>query len=169
MCQWKIEYSYCVNYEEELVLCPISAANLLTDILTDFVPVFEEKNITLQLTECCMEKVLGDAEIFQHIVQNLLKNALQYTTGNVTVSLKKVESNSETMVQLAVKNPVEEECDLKVERIFDRFYTGNVPGKQSTGLGLTIVKLLTEKMGGRVAASLENGMFEVDVLLATKL
>lgn len=40
--------------------------------------------------------------------------------------------------------------------LFDRFYTVE-NAKGSTGLGISIARLLTEKMGGSIAASWNNG------------
>lgn len=162
-------YSYWVNQEEERTLQPVNAANLLSDILTDFVPVFEEKGIRLQLRSHCMVKILGDETLFRHIIQNLLNNALQHTIGDVEVSLERLSHGSEQMVCITVDNPVDKDCDLEISHVFDRFYTGNTPGKHSTGLGLTIVKLLVEKMEGEVTASLEAEHFAVKVYLKETL
>ena len=41
-------------------------------------------------------------------------------------------------------------------RLFDRFYTVET-ARNSTGLGLSIAKLLTEKLGGTITAEYENG------------
>ena len=38
-----------------------------------------------------------------------------------------------------------------VERLFDRFYTVET-GRNSTGLGLSIARTLTERIGGKIEA-----------------
>lgn len=45
---------------------------------------------------------------------------------------------------------------VQTERLFDRFFTVETGGG-STGLGLSIAKLLTEKMGGSIAAEYREG------------
>lgn len=46
--------------------------------------------------------------------------------------------------------------EMEAGKLFDRFYTvENVKG--STGLGLSIARLLTEKMGGSITASWNDG------------
>ena len=51
---------------------------------------------------------------------------------------------------------------VSVERLFDRFYTVET-GRNSTGLGLSIAKLLTERMGGSISAVYVEGMLEITV------
>ncbi len=48
--------------------------------------------------------------------------------------------------------------------MFGRFYTNDKARKKSTGLGLSIVKLLTEQLEGKVSASLENQMICISVV-----
>lgn len=40
---------------------------------------------------------------------------------------------------------------VQAEKLFDRFYTVET-GRNATGLGLSIAKILTEEMGGRISA-----------------
>ena len=45
-------------------------------------------------------------------------------------------------------------------RLFDRFYTVEA-ARNSTGLGLSIAKELTQRMGGEMGAELHNGRLTV--------
>ncbi len=54
---------------------------------------------------------------------------------------------------------------IDVNRLFDRFYTSDQARSNSTGLGLSIVRILTEQMGGRARASLEGDLLEICVEL----
>lgn len=44
---------------------------------------------------------------------------------------------------------------VEVGRLFDRFYTVEA-SRSSTGLGLSIAKVLTERMGGTISAQYQN-------------
>ena len=49
---------------------------------------------------------------------------------------------------------------LQTEKLFDRFYTVEA-ARRSTGLGLSIARDLTERMGGKISARYENGSLTV--------
>lgn len=51
--------------------------------------------------------------------------------------------------------------EIRVGRLFDRFYTVESASADSTGLGLSIAKVLTEQMGGEISAEYEDGMIRV--------
>ena len=51
---------------------------------------------------------------------------------------------------------------VQTERLFDRFYTVET-ARSSTGLGLSIAKLLTEEMGGVITATYEDGQLHIRV------
>ncbi|MFG1495277.1 ATP-binding protein [Saccharospirillum sp. HFRX-1] len=112
--------------------------------------------------------VITDEKRLRQILINLLSNAVKYTqSGSVTVDIhyrNQVADFSITDTGAGIP-------DTALERIFDPFErvrnadTPNLPG---TGLGLTIVKLLTEIMGGNLNVESELGTgsrFNVSLML----
>lgn len=158
------EYSYWLNYEEPVLLHRVNITNLVTDIMTDFVPVFEENGISMKLEDDTVRKGIGDEELLKRIMQNLMKNCIQYAVGEVTVSIREEDGDAfgkEQRIWVLVSNPVAADCSLDADLVFQRFYVGNAARNQSTGLGLSIVKLLVEKMHGEVLAEREEDVFRV--------
>lgn len=99
-------------------------------------------------------------ESIERALINLINNAIKYTPngGQVEVSVRAMAENKE--LKVAVKDNgigIPEEC---MENIFDRFYRveKKVHTIKGTGLGLTIVKNIVEKHGGRVAVESEIGL-----------
>lgn len=52
-----------------------------------------------------------------------------------------------------------------IPHLFDRFYTTDQSRtKKTTGLGLAIAQRLVTRMGGQIVASLQNGIFAIQVV-----
>lgn len=165
------EYSYWMNREQEVSLHPVNITNLVTDTMTDFIPVFEEKGISMGLEDDEIWKAMADEELLKRVMQNLLKNCLQYAVGEVRVSItEEWTAGSEgkepaARVRVCVGNPIAEDSKLDASAIFQRFYVEQEARNQSTGLGLSIVKLLVESMQGEVFAAREEDWFSVGFFL----
>ncbi len=110
-----------------------------------------EKSITItcNLTEP-LPNVRGNPIRLRQVVDNLLVNAIKYTTegGQVTVDMKSEEDHLIIKISdTGVGIPLPDQA-----HIFEKFYrASNAPrGVQGTGLGLAIVKSIVESHGGRI-------------------
>jgi signal transduction histidine kinase len=85
-----------------------------------------------------------------------VSNVLKHASGSVQISLKE-ESSS---IVFTIRNKTDVMTEQDVERIFDRFYTGDTArNKKGTGLGLSIAQSLMKKMNGELFATLKNHQF----------
>lgn len=89
------------------------------------------------------------------IFSNILSNALKYSDGDLRVTMD--ESGVITF-----SNSANSLDPVTVGRLFDRFYTVET-AHNSTGLGLSIAKLLTERMGGTIRANYQDGNLNITV------
>lgn len=178
------EYSYWRNQEQDILLKMVNVTNLLTDCMTDFIPMFEEKGLTMRLEQDTIYKAFAEEELFRRVMQNLLKNCLQYSVGEVVVSIAQNgaaplmrDADGATnrskdcafgdRICICVQNPIVEDSKLDPDKIFQRFYVEREERNHSTGLGLSIVKLLVEKMQGEVFAFREGNLLRVGFYLKT--
>jgi len=94
--------------------------------------------------------VLGTREGLEHVVQNLVDNAVKYGKGT---PVKVHATTIGARVRLAIEDAGPGIPEGHEERIFERFYrvdSGRSRDRGGTGLGLAIVKSQVEAMGGRV-------------------
>lgn len=97
----------------------------------------------------------GDFGRIREILDNLINNAVKYTKrgGEVRVELDFNENNGMFLVAVSDEGPGLTEKDM--QKLFGRFSRGSATptgGETSTGLGLSIVKLMIEELGGRTWA-----------------
>ena len=89
------------------------------------------------------------------VLSNLITNAVRYSDGDLSIVL-----TEEGRISLA--NTASKLDEVQVGQLFDRFYTVE-SARSSTGLGLSIAKVLTEHMGGRIYASYEGKRLTITI------
>lgn len=143
-----------VSSEEELVPEKVDLVGALEESLLSFFGVMEQRGIQpeIHLPEGPMYRQL-DRSALSRVFANIISNALKYTDGDFAVSM---DGNG----NMNFSNRAKKLDPVAVGRLFDRFYTLE-SSRNSTGLGLSIAKLLTEKMGGTIGASWENQILRI--------
>jgi len=136
----------------------VDLSALVSTICAPLVAVFEEKRRSLAVS-LPDRPVLAEADPmrFAQVVSNLMQNALKFTRegGHVQVSLAVEDGRA----ILRVRDDGIGIAPEVLERVFDLFAQGDgAPARREAGLGigLTLVRRLTELQGGTVAASSEG-------------
>lgn len=92
--------------------------------------------------------VSADKNRLLQITENLINNARKYAKSDIHVSF----TQSEELVKIHFRDYGSGIPDEDMPFIFDKFYRGkNCGSEQGSGLGLYIVKYITEKMNGNVS------------------
>ena len=108
------------------------------------------------------EHVVGDADRLEQALQNLAANALRHTRDEGEVALSSSHTPEGTLLTVRDTGP-----GIPLEHlplIFDRFYKADAARRavSGSGLGLSIVKAIVERHGGRITARNDGGaVFEI--------
>lgn len=134
----------------------IDLVRALESCLLSFYGAMQEKSIfpCISLPEEPVWREL-DADALGRVFSNLISNAIKYSDGDLTVTMQK---NGRT----TFANTAGALTPVMVGKLFDRFYTVET-NRDSTGLGLSIARLLTERMGGKIEADYRDGRLSVSV------
>ncbi len=139
-------------------------SNLLMNLITENSPTLEHEKIHLEISLPDHSVFLcSDQSMIERILQNLLTNAIRYSTGTIEIALTQETKNN---IMLSIKNSVQNAAEIDASRLFERFYTADRSRHNGgTGLGLAVVKLLTEKLDGSISAEPQNDMLIVTLRL----
>ena len=136
--------------EFALEIQSVEAAELTRNILIDWIPIFEDKQVDydIDISEQPV-RVRLDIDSYMRIINNLIQNVIAHSHADkIKISLSKKENSMELL--LADNGVGIEKEDLK--HIFERLYKCDKGrSEKGSGLGLSIVHQLVEKMGGSIA------------------
>ena len=140
----------------QLKLTKFSILNAIAQVKSILSPLASEKKLDLRFEADgpIPEKINSDSTKLQHILLNLLGNAIKFTSqGNVTLKTKLTQENSESVMQFSVIDTGIGMSPEEVQHLFEPFtqvdssITRRFGG---TGLGLTLAKQLAQALGGDV-------------------
>ena len=154
-------YSVLTATADELHTEPVCLNDVLEQSLAAAYGALSARGITpsVQLPE---EKVIRplDATALRRVFDNILSNAAKYSDGDLDVVLTPDG-------EVTFSNRASALSRVEAARLFDRFYTVD-SARGSTGLGLSIAKLLTEKLHGTISADYENETLRICIAFPTE-
>lgn len=126
----------------------ISVHSVYREILEEFMPLVEQKRIDIG--------VIGELDSFLWIdefdlismIKNLVDNAIRYTPENGKIDLYVRETNTTISLYIQDTGP-----GIKLEerlRIFDPFYRVLGNDQIGSGIGLSIVKAISDRLGAQI-------------------
>lgn len=153
-------YSVVLSVQEEK-LEKLSLNRILEDSLIASWSNLEQRGITPVI---CIPQTpvirLLDSSSLSRVFANILSNAVKYSDGDLQVTLTEAGA-------ITFSNHAAALTPVTVKKLFDRFYTVE-SSNASTGLGLSIARLLTERMGGSIDAAYEEGELHITVQFPPK-
>ena len=132
----------------------VNLRGLVEEALLSYCGAMEQRGMepTIQLPEGRVERNL-DPTTAGRVLSNIISNALKYSAGDFAVTM-----TPDGVITFA--NSAPDLNPVLVQRLFDRFFTVET-ARHSTGLGLSIAKLLTQQMEGTLEAKYQEGQLVI--------
>jgi signal transduction histidine kinase len=137
--------------EMELRREPVPAADLVDVCLERARPLAENKRIQLVRDEVAEAWVLGDQELMEYALYNLINNAIKYSPRDTAVRVGGLIS--EGRLRLFVRDQGIGMDEREAAQIFQKFYRtkrAEASGEAGTGIGLSIVDQIVANHGGKM-------------------
>jgi two-component system OmpR family sensor kinase len=137
---------------ERCEMRPVALDSAAKEVVADLVPHAFDRGIDLGFALVEPLNVRAEPVMLATMVRNLLDNALRFTPRAGSIDIGVYRDDEAAILQIEDTGPGIAPCDL--ERIFEPFFRGSRPEGDGSGLGLSIVKRVVERLGGSIA--LEN-------------
>lgn len=136
---------------------PIVLNRCLEESISAMYASLKQKHITpeISIPDQKVSRMLN-RNALTRIFGNIISNAVKYSDDDLIIALSEEG-------EITFANHASQLDEIKVGLLFDRFYTVETASAESTGLGLSIAKVLTEQMGGEIAAEYKDGMIQVKI------
>jgi len=139
-------------------LAPVDVDGALQAAAELVAPAAAEKGVAVAREGESGLAVSADARALEHVLVNLLDNAVKYTPRGGRVALSAGREEGRVVIEVADSGPGIER--QHVARLFERFYradAGRSRDQGGTGVGLAIVKHLVQAQGGEVGVETGSG------------
>ena len=136
----------------------LDLAAVTRDVWGALDPRPREAEVSLDLRIPEGHTVFADPEALQHILRNLLDNAIRYAPAGTAVLVS--SSHEEDLDRIVVEDCGPGIPTEQIKRVFERFYRVDAARSREaggTGLGLSIVKHMTAAHGGDAGVESEVG------------
>ncbi len=150
------KYSVMLSNDESEEKEDVIVNQVLEDSIMGYYAALTEKGIVpkIHITEKKIIRRVNRSSL-SRIFSNLINNAIKYSDGDLDIAL--LDSGEIKFSNTAVRlTPVQ------VEHLFDRFYTVET-ARNSTGLGLSIARTLTEKSDGSITAKKTGNKLVIEI------
>ena len=156
-----------------LDLEPVDLQVLLQNCVSWLADFSHERGVTIKCEPTHPMVVSGNRESLQHVLMNLLDNAVRYSQTGALVFCRLRQDAQEGHVFVEVDDQGKGMTEYELSQVFKPYYTGEnaQPNREEkgAGLGLTLVKHIVEAHRGQLnLTSAVNRGTHVRVLLPQK-
>ncbi len=150
-----LNYSEIISGKIVLKEDGVDFSELFEEAFNQIKPIAEEKNIELSKhNQLDHHLIRGDREKLKIVIDNLLTNAVKFTSGSGKIEIKVFESKND--IQMTVKDNGRGISPEFLPYIFERYKQADNPNIRDyggLGLGLTISKHIVNLHRGKITAA----------------
>ena len=147
---------------------PVNLSDLATELVESLEPIFADADKTLTVDIAPNLSVIGDGDLLTQMLINLLENVLDHGRDGAQAWLH-IKARGER-ISFIVGDDGPGIPTSRTEQVFERFFrvdsSRNTPGN---GLGLSLVKAISELHGGGVELIKSNPGAEFEIMLPISL
>lgn len=133
----------------------VSMAELVQDLVQQFKPIADQKEITIETIypENPHAKIYADIGLLDRALSNLIDNAIRHTPERGTVKIQMIEEGKDVRLEITDSGKGIPAADIP--HVFDRFYQVDKSRSNSSGagLGLSIAKKILELHGAKITVN----------------
>ena len=150
---------------------PVEVMHCLEDAIAQVQHKIQEKNITLRMDiPNDSYSLLGEEDAVIQILYHLLDNAIgaSHEDGEVIIIMREQINEPNNYLMISVADSGDGIPPTDIQRIFQRTYSGDkvtIQGISDGGIGLSMVRSMSENLGGRVWVDSEVGEGSVFTIL----
>ena len=146
-----LELSKLDSGKKELQVAKGDLDVLLNDVSQSFELLAKQNSLQFSAKITEIKNAWFDSDVFEKIINNLFSNAIKYTSKNGTIYFEALTTKKGEVVMYFI-NDIDEIQEKDTSKIFNRFYQIN-SNSEGSGIGLSLVKELTNLTHGSIAAS----------------
>ncbi|EQF26449.1 his Kinase A domain protein [Clostridioides difficile CD160] len=135
-------------------------AELSRNILKDWIPIFYEKKLDFEIDIPEKQLMVNlDSDGYSRVVNNLVQNVIDHSQAS---QIKITMSEDSKMVLFCVEDNGVGIAKENLQHIFERLYKCDKGrSEKGSGLGLSIVSQMVERMSGKISVESEIGKYTV--------
>ena len=122
---------------------------IIKESIKNVSPLCDLRNVNIEFNAKDKSKIVCDAKWQIEAITNIIKNAIDHSKNNSTVTINLSNNNVYSMIEIIDKGEGISKKDIS--HIFERFYKGENATSDSIGIGLALAKTIIEEDNGSIS------------------
>ena len=122
---------------------------IIKESIKNVSPLCDLRNVNIEFNAKDKSKIVCDAKWQIEAITNIIKNAIDHSKNNSTVTINLSNNNVYSKIEIIDKGEGISKKDIS--HIFERFYKGENATSDSIGIGLALAKTIIEEDNGSIS------------------